>query len=144
MGGGYGGARGHQGRDRSPRRWYQGLTADWSDRLVTDQSKHFLAQSRLSVSQHKAQSRPDCVPCGCKTRIKNPGRLQVMVSEIFAMYAQKRSRQPLPAAMKAAYRKYGIAIPEVSPPEISILLPNNQRQHLTLHFPKDVLPYALC
>ena len=31
------------------------------------------------------------------------------------MYAQKRSRQPLPAAMKAAYRKYGIAIPEVSP-----------------------------
>ena len=27
---------------------------------------------------------------------------------------------------------------------ISILLPNNQRQHRTLHFPKDVLPYALC
>ena len=28
--------------------------------------------------------------------------------------------------------------------EISISLPNNKRQHRTLHFPKDVLPYALC
>ena len=27
--------------------------------------------------------------------------------------------------------------------EVSILLPNNQRQHRTLHFPKDVLPSAL-
>jgi len=29
-------------------------------------------------------------------------------------------------------------------PEIGILLPNNQRQHRTLHIQKDVLPYALC
>jgi len=28
--------------------------------------------------------------------------------------------------------------------EIGILLPNNQRQHRTLHIQKDVLPYALC
>jgi len=28
--------------------------------------------------------------------------------------------------------------------EVGILLPNNQRQHRTLHVPKDVLPYALC
>ena len=28
--------------------------------------------------------------------------------------------------------------------EIVILLPNNQRQHRTLHIQKDVLPYALC
>jgi len=27
---------------------------------------------------------------------------------------------------------------------IVILLPNNQRQHRTLHTQKDVLPYALC
>ena len=27
---------------------------------------------------------------------------------------------------------------------IGILLPNNQRQHRTLHIQKDVLPYALC
>ena len=27
--------------------------------------------------------------------------------------------------------------------EIGILLPNNQRQHRTLHIQKDVLPYAL-
>jgi len=27
---------------------------------------------------------------------------------------------------------------------IGILLPNNQRQHGTLHIQKDVLPYALC
>ena len=25
-----------------------------------------------------------------------------------------------------------------------ILLPNNQRQHRTLHIQEDVLPYALC
>jgi len=30
------------------------------------------------------------------------------------------------------------------PREIVILLPNNQRQHRTLHIQKDVLPYALC
>ena len=29
-------------------------------------------------------------------------------------------------------------------PEIGISLPNNQRQHRTLHIQKDVLPYALC
>ena len=28
--------------------------------------------------------------------------------------------------------------------EIGILLPNNRRQHRTLHIQKDVLPYALC
>ena len=28
--------------------------------------------------------------------------------------------------------------------EIGVLLPNNQRQHRTLHIHKDVLPYALC
>ena len=28
--------------------------------------------------------------------------------------------------------------------EIGILLPNNQRQHRTLHIQKDVLPYASC
>ena len=28
--------------------------------------------------------------------------------------------------------------------EIGILLPNNQRQHRTLHIQKDVLPYVLC
>ena len=28
--------------------------------------------------------------------------------------------------------------------EIGILLPNNQRQHRTLHTQKDALPYALC
>jgi hypothetical protein len=28
--------------------------------------------------------------------------------------------------------------------EIRLLSPNNQRQHRTLHIPKDVLPYALC
>ena len=28
--------------------------------------------------------------------------------------------------------------------EIGVLLPNNQRQHRTLHAQKDVLPYALC
>jgi len=28
--------------------------------------------------------------------------------------------------------------------EIGVLLPNNQRQHRTLHIQKDVLPYALC
>ena len=28
--------------------------------------------------------------------------------------------------------------------EIGILLPNNQRQHRTLHIQEDVLPYALC
>ena len=28
--------------------------------------------------------------------------------------------------------------------EIGNLLPNNQRQHRTLHIQKDVLPYALC
>ena len=28
--------------------------------------------------------------------------------------------------------------------EIGILLPNNQRQHSTLHIQEDVLPYALC
>ena len=28
--------------------------------------------------------------------------------------------------------------------EIDILLPNNQRQHRTLHIQKDELPYALC
>jgi hypothetical protein len=28
--------------------------------------------------------------------------------------------------------------------EIGISLPNNQRQHRTLHIQKDVLPYALC
>ena len=28
--------------------------------------------------------------------------------------------------------------------EIGILLPNNQRQHRTLHIQKDVLPCALC
>ena len=27
---------------------------------------------------------------------------------------------------------------------IFILLPNNQRQHRTLHIPKDVLPCAIC
>jgi len=31
-----------------------------------------------------------------------------------------------------------------TPLEIGILLPNNQRQHRTLHTQKDVLPYALC
>ena len=29
-------------------------------------------------------------------------------------------------------------------PEISMLLPSNQRQHRTLHIQKDVLPYTLC
>ena len=29
-------------------------------------------------------------------------------------------------------------------PEIGILLPNNQRQHRTLHIQKDVLPSTLC
>jgi hypothetical protein len=28
--------------------------------------------------------------------------------------------------------------------KIGILLPNNQRQHRTLHIQEDVLPYALC
>ena len=28
--------------------------------------------------------------------------------------------------------------------EMSILLPNDQRQHRTLHIQKDVPPYALC
>jgi len=28
--------------------------------------------------------------------------------------------------------------------EIGILLPNNQRQHRTLHIQQDMLPYALC
>ena len=28
--------------------------------------------------------------------------------------------------------------------EIGILLPNNKRQHRTLHIQKDVLPHALC
>jgi len=28
--------------------------------------------------------------------------------------------------------------------EIGVLLPNNQRQHRTLHTQKDVRPYALC
>ena len=32
----------------------------------------------------------------------------------------------------------------ISCEEIGILLPNNQRQHRTLHTQKDVLPYALC
>ena len=30
------------------------------------------------------------------------------------------------------------------PSEIGVLLPDNQRQHRTLHIQKDVLPYALC
>ena len=32
----------------------------------------------------------------------------------------------------------------VSVREIGMLLPNNQRQHHTVHLQKDVLPYALC
>jgi len=28
--------------------------------------------------------------------------------------------------------------------EVGILLPNNQRQHRSLHIQKDVLTYALC
>jgi len=28
--------------------------------------------------------------------------------------------------------------------ENGIVLPNNQRQHRTLHIQKDVLPYAVC
>ena len=28
--------------------------------------------------------------------------------------------------------------------DVGVLLPNNQRQHRTLHMQKDVLPYALC
>ena len=28
--------------------------------------------------------------------------------------------------------------------DIGILLPDNQRQHRTVHIQKDVLPYALC
>jgi hypothetical protein len=28
--------------------------------------------------------------------------------------------------------------------EIGVLLPNNERQHLTLHIQKDVMLYALC
>ena len=31
----------------------------------------------------------------------------------------------------------------ISEREIGILLPNNQRQHRTLHIQEDVLPYAL-
>ena len=34
--------------------------------------------------------------------------------------------------------------PPRNPGEIGILLPNNQRQHRTLHIRKDVLPYAFC
>jgi hypothetical protein len=34
----------------------------------------------------------------------------------------------------------GLSVAEVR----SILLPNDQRQHCTLHIQKDVLPYALC
>jgi len=33
--------------------------------------------------------------------------------------------------------------PESVEREIGILLPNNQRQHRTLHIQKDVLPYVL-
>ena len=43
------------------------------------------------------------------------------------------------AAMPSIYSlpPYGLA-------EIQMLLPNNQRQHRTLHIQKDVLPYSLC
>ena len=30
------------------------------------------------------------------------------------------------------------------PGEIGVVLPNNQRQHRTLHMQKDVLPYTSC
>jgi len=33
---------------------------------------------------------------------------------------------------------------DVSKGDVGILLPNNQRQHRTLHIQKDVLSYALC
>ena len=45
-------------------------------------------------------------------------------------------------AQLAALRE--VMNPSSAPAEIGILLPNNQRQHCTLHTQKDVLPYALC
>jgi len=37
---------------------------------------------------------------------------------------------------------YGV--PNMKVREITMLLPNNQRQHRALHFPNEVLPSALC
>jgi len=38
----------------------------------------------------------------------------------------------------------GLSRNSCSNEEIGTLLPNNQRQHRTLHIQKDVLPFALC
>lgn len=43
-----------------------------------------------------------------------PAGSQATLGDTMGLYAQKRRKQPLPAAMKAAYKKYGIATPEMA------------------------------
>ena len=53
---------------------------------------------------------------------------------------------PTPPRGNVSHQKVSIlpTPPSKSLGEIGILLPNNQRQHRTLHIQKDVLSYALC
>ena len=59
------------------------------------------------------------------------GRLEFYVQPLSAHLQWRRTCQGL------GFRLQGVQ-------EIGILLPNNQRQHRTLHIQKDLLPYALC
>jgi hypothetical protein len=52
--------------------------------------------------------------CGVKGGLdRRADGSQENLNDMIGLYAQKRSKQPLPAAMKAAYKKYGLATPEV-------------------------------
>ena len=42
------------------------------------------------------------------------------MSDLVGLYTQRRSKQPLPAAMKAAYKKYGLATPEMAAEGITV------------------------
>ena len=51
------------------------------------------------------------------------------------------SPHPRPQAGHIEQQPYGALLLDR---EVGMLLPNNQRQHRTLHFQKVVLPYAVC
>ena len=62
------------------------------------------------------------------------------------MVREAGGREAVVAVMKSHRRdaKAMVHTPLKKQSESGILLPNNQRQHRTLHTQKDVLPYALC
>ena len=132
--------------------WWTGL-APWEFEFLVLNHEYLASIDRIGVGSPDLLSHSgDTAPCRM-TRVTLHSHVR---SSYTGLYPQshlyiRNGRTPRSRKKKTTIPRMAVARSETTEGlatcparEISFVLPNNQRQHRTLHIQKNVLPYALC